>query len=837
MRGGPDQLLAWLETQLGLNGPAIPWTDRVVDFHRALGQVDGASYRASFGADAWATASELLQRRDALLMAGWDGQPVGLGLVDDLARARARLPGVPDRLEAVLAALAGGMRLGPHAVFLEEAASAWPLRWQPVLERLSVAEAPPARPAADGATALAGVQSALLDGRDPPPGGDASLRAFRPGSRNAAVQAAAKWVAAEPGRVTILASDPDMAALLDAALHAQGIGTMGAGAAARGQPANQVLPLVLELLWEPVDPYVLLDFLVLPLGPVHRDVGFRLARALEKQPGLGSGAWDEAVAELLAADAAVQAERGEPAADGRVTRLLDRWFHHARFSRSEALPTSVVEQRCGLVAQWASGAARRPGANADEMAALDSASAQASALGRLAGSLGASISEAQLQRLLEEVRGEAAGDVAHPAQAGGPVLVHDLADVPESDLLVWIGTAASATTTPWTPTELAVLADSGIHLRPDRAGRRAAQVRGLARARRLLVLDLRAEQSAHPVWLRLQAALGQVPSLEAAVADGTAALPTRLVDGILPPLPRPLWPASSPIPRPDTCSATSLEDQLACPLKWTLRHALALRPSSIASIPEDERLRGDFAHTLLETVFPPGAPPTPEAARLAMAAAFEARVGLDAAPLAIPRKMRQRQDLQRRLVTAAGRLAEVLAAGGYEIAGLEVEIGDEARVGGARLAGRIDAVLTGPDGEAIIDFKYGGTKYRTKLLEEGRAVQLATYAHAREAQGGQARAAGYLILRESRLLTPAAGALRGAQRPVAGPDVETTWARFEQALGDAAAWLDAGSVPARPLQDPTEWDSGATVVLDPENPDGPCKYCDYGVLCGRRQLS
>jgi len=65
----------------------------------------------------------------------------------------------------------------------------------------------------------------------------------------------------------------------------------------------------------------------------------------------------------------------------------------------------------------------------------------------------------------------------------------------------------------------------------------------------------------------------------------------------------------------DSVSATELEDRLACPLKWVLRHRANLRPSSIAQLPDDYRLKGTFCHKILEYAFNDGGelPPVEEA--------------------------------------------------------------------------------------------------------------------------------------------------------------------------------------------------------------------------------
>jgi len=176
--------------------------------------------------------------------------------------------------------------------------------------------------------------------------------------------------------------------------------------------------------------------------------------------------------------------------------------------------------------------------------------------------------------------------------------------------------------------------------------------------------------------------------------------------------------------------------------------------------------------------------------------------------------------------------ATALQRGGYEVIKIEQSV-EGADVDGVPLKGSIDCVLADGDGEAIVDFKFGGATAFQKKLESGRALQLATYGHARQAP---IKGAAYFILAQNRLITTRAGAMREASHEVEGPSVETTWQRLHEALQTAGGWMQTGQVPARPLQDPAEWDLGTTVGLDPDEPDGPCRFCDYDVLCGRRPL-
>ncbi len=838
VRGGPEQLLGWLETQLGLNGPRTAWTDRVVQYHDCIKRHGSGLWAPSFKADPWATASHQLKRRDELLLGGW--KPGGAGnpaITAEFERLEqvGMLPGIPDRILLVVAALELGLKVPAHTITLEEPTEAWRPLWRRLLGRLTVAHQAPTPPR--GAGSLAIIQQNLRNDAANACPIDASVIALQAASRHAAVQFVARWMRDRP-RVVVHAGHPEVANLLDVALAADGQPTMGVTRESRAQPAHQVLPLAMQLLWNPVNPYVLLDLLVLPVGPL-RSVGYELARALEKQPGYQSAAWS----------AAIKTIAGEEDGEKKAAKIAV-WLDHDRIALGEDAPTRLVESRCGLVAQWASGRAAwerlQEQPDEDLIAALQSASSQASALGRIAAQLGTHISEAQLDRLLDEVRRDSSSDVPHDSQAGGATYAASLAHVSDCDHLVWLAPIAPVSNRPhWTPSEARHLRQAAIDVDDHSAALRAAEARGLARPKNLLVIDLAAiEESRHPLWLRVHGDLvvnkrrgGPLPQLEAALQAGRVGLPTRAVERAPAPGVRVEWSlAGHKVPLPKHTSATALEDQLACPLKWTLKYALGVRPSAIANIPEDGRLKGNFAHDLLRHILPAGPVPAPEEAAQRLDACFDELLERNAAPLAIPRKLTERNTLKRELRAAVKQLCTVLREGEYEIAGLEVPT--EGAVNGLPLRGSIDCVVRRTDGEAIIDFKLGGAQAHAEKLTSGRALQLATYAHSRQ-EGAQIVTGGaYFILGDNRMLTPKGGALRGVERPIDGPAITETWKRFEQALTEASTWMNSGVIVARPLQDPAQWAPGSQLALDPEAQEhAACKYCDYATLCGRRQLA
>lgn len=864
IQGGPDDLLHWLETQLGLPSVSEHRAARVLQYAAALEQVEDSCFCKSLQADRWATASELLARRDALLIAGWDEvEADGLPrMVNDMARAAdgyaASFLGVGERLNRVNDALEAGQILPPHECQLYETIDRWPNLWQQILSRMTVVSAESPEPTASPGTALFQAGEIVLGNSYETIQFDQSFRFAQARSQTAAVDFVAAVLAASPETIAstvVHCEDDALAVRLDARLGRLGLPTMGAALTTQAHPVLQVLPLALELCWDPVDPQSLLDFLTLPVLPFPRAAASSLARALSLQPGLGSAEWDKAFDELC--------EESDQT-DGKLKQRLHDWLLCERSAQGQPIGARLIAAQCRKVSQWASGRAsliandeNRSDADEQLMVALFEASQQSSLLGELVELQGDEITEPQLLRLVEEVTSN--GVVSKPCLEadGGPQRVRSLSELSWAcDRLIWLGIeTADALACPWSVSQLEQLAAAGVSLDDGSAqitSLRAAESRGFCQARDsflAVLLPQDSEQRPHPIWLTIA---NKFPSNVEPVAveelfesgHETQLEPfifsTRVFE-IQPPQPeRSEWDIPSGLLTDrKTVSASELQDRLACPLKWTLNYQAKLRPSEIASLPDDFQLRGNFFHSVLERVFGGGGElPSVTDSVDQVATAFDHRLPRDAAPLAQPERRADRDRLRSELIFATRKLIETLALGGYQILGIEEELSGTAF--GKPLRGWIDCVVVRDDGEeGVIDFKYGGrSKYYT-MIREGEAVQLATYAYDRSLVTGRFPAAAYLILSDGLLYTPTGSPIQGIenQETLDGPSIESVWSRFASAVQSADEWLTSDNpVPARPLQNPAQWPTDATLVLTEKLPRGNsqsvCRYCAFTRICG-----
>ena len=205
---------------------------------------------------------------------------------------------------------------------------------------------------------------------------------------------------------------------------------------------------------------------------------------------------------------------------------------------------------------------------------------------------------------------------------GGPIRVRSLAEVDAPcDRLIWLGLAtADAIGCRWSTNQLRELRAAGIDI--DDGSKRLAAA--LCRGTRLLLRSRSRPRRLAPTGPR------QAMAPDLACHSLSPSCPRR---GIAARAGRHRRPRRAFVPRAvrfpvsgrsryrraeaaialrvphellsdrTSVSATELQDRLACPLKWTLTYLGRLRPSPIAKLPDDFRLKGTFCHSILQRVF------------------------------------------------------------------------------------------------------------------------------------------------------------------------------------------------------------------------------------------
>jgi ATP-dependent helicase/nuclease subunit B len=861
---GPTGLIDILEVQLGLTGPRGAEAVRIAAYaaklQAALIASPQAFYTLSFTRDRWATAKAMLSWRDQLTISGWSGLAIGSPRIDDLARAEAEAPllppGAPDRLRAVLAALAERPLLSIQSITLVEPYDLLTPPFRQLIDQIGLcgvtihASMPPAT---DSANDLHRVQAFLRSGVNEALEGDGAFMTVEADTALMAAEAVAEWLAAgsedDLAGTVVLSADGDTA-LLDLALQARGLPALGQSAASPWRGALQVLPLAFAASWAPFNAKALLDLLLLPRPPIERRAAGKLARALAREPGTGSSAWARAWAEL---DTEL-AERfaNYPSAEAEIAKRQTRWREWTTgglYSRAQGMPADAARRIAARVGQWA---IETDAGQSDPL--LLTVAGAASALVQAIDVLGQNPLPALLvERMIEQVLAEGAQNPEHIATAGGLRCVkHPAAIWSRVDRLVWWdfkGPGERVSTTPWSNAEQAALAAAGCALEPaaataTRISWAYANALHQVHQRALLIrpaLTGGEETVSHPLAHQLnpltQPAGGKVRWSAERLLDEAAhdlagrRLPREIAAIVTPPQARAHWPlpASAVAKLADRKeSATSFERLADCQMRWMLLDVLRLSRGRFAEIPGPDQLLGNLAHEIANQVLRPGPVGDAEDILRQVDAVFDTLLGAIAAPLQQPEFAGELAAARTRVPAALAELARLLRAKDLEVVGAELDRAAEF-ADGLSVLGRLDLIVSHPTkGKGVIDLKWTkSAKRRRTELAEGRALQLATYGAIADPAAGRPVPGAYYLLNQRRLIG-LTGSMVAEEEVEASRSLDATWTDLMETW---RLWRDLaarGSALATGLpQAADHFPEGLGITPS----EAPCGYCELTSLC------
>lgn len=915
----PAQLLRDLELRLGLPqteasaAVRVPsWSKRLeslvlVAAARARASATGSNppfYARSFAVDPLGTAKTLLAWRDGLVEAGWNGGAIPAGgdrleaLVALEGMSEPALPaGRVDRMVRVEKALRASSK---HRVYAEirlvEERALWAARWQAIFALLEERGAVisqvkldlpgVAAPAASDLGTLQRMLRGELASRRTKEGaavkGDGTVLLLRGDTAGDLAELTAALLVEHREQATVVRCAD--AASLEAALTRHGLPQQGHAGASTWRPTMQLLPLALELAYEPRDPYRVLELLTLPIGPFQGVLGAQLARAVSKQPGVGGTEWrrqkERAAERLRSSHVRRRTAEGiadsvaEREADDLVTERMQRvaaWVEAPGADASGA-PREALLAVARRVAAFLQ---RRLGATEDGEtygAAFAQAQAMVDVLARSRAAEHDVVSREEMRGLLDGVvRGAVSQDLTLERAGRIDHVDHPSALLSATHTVVfWAfvgGTERRPALSPWQRAERAALEAAGVVF-PDPGKLLAVESdawrRGILAARERVIFVVPSTMkgtamAAHPVWDEIAARLGLEDERLAACltrsphallagreeASGSAPLvPLAPLAPLALPEARTAWalPASRIAAEdvPQTTSATALDTLASCPLRFVLQQHARVRPGALAKVAGGPLLNGSLGHRLVEELH------REDAFALEDDDAFAARAGAllgellktEGATLLLDGAGFERSQLVPQLVRAMRELRRYLLRTGWRIAAVEEPIETSSTIG--TLRGRLDVRLVNDEGkQAVLDLKWGEGSYRD-LLEAGRAVQLAAYVRAIHAKGSAQSLppAAYFSLQSGKLLT--ADVRMRAQRTLEGATLDETWARVEKTARAVQASLREGKVyvaatkRALPLLDALaipESEQSTHYALG--KPEEACKYCDYDTICGK----
>ncbi|MDE0363791.1 MAG: hypothetical protein OXI74_21645, partial [Rhodospirillaceae bacterium] len=483
---GPRGFLGVLETQLGLPTPDTHPSEAPFNYLQCLREAStpDSFFSRSLEIDPVNVARTLLGWREQWYEAGWDGtfpddapgRLADMAAVEAIARNRVPLT-QGERLQRVAETLAQ-RHTQIEQVELHTPFGDLSHTWQRVVGALPWVPAAGIElvPAGPLGSDLARVQAKLLSMIDRDDNrveareslaGDRSILVVKSASKDLSADAIAEFLL-ESGRSseTLLVAERD-GIVLDNALERRGLPRCGFRWFTRFRPATQVLKLAIALVWKPIEPHRILQFLLHPSGPLPRWVRWRLADAVAASPGIGGPEWVDTIDGI----ARTMRERYE-AEESEVERLraeIAFWLEADRYDPEFGAPLETLLLRTGRVSAWA-GAQSHAVESASEAALFAAANAQAQALltelAELRRSGAEHIARLELERRIDEVTTDAPDPSAYEEAGHAPATTSAAAVTGAWPTVVWWNLARESSTVsyPWSRRELAALRASGVYL-------------------------------------------------------------------------------------------------------------------------------------------------------------------------------------------------------------------------------------------------------------------------------------------------------------------------------------------------------------------------------------
>ena len=836
---GPRGLLRLLESDLGIAPVLAHPAEEVALYRECLADRDHRTrfYHCSLRVDPVGTARTLLDWRRQWYLHGWDGtfpeqasaRLADMAEVESVAAGRVA-PCAGQRLRRILQLL-NEQRTQIRALELLDHLDELPLLWRQIAKRLGGQPLPDPTPAAHPESDLDKLQ-ALLRGEAQgkalqPLCGDGSLVVVHALSRDVTAQAIAEVVRQQRTRSTVVIASRD-GIILDNAFERVGLPRAGFQHYSPFRAASQVLKLALALVWEPLDPHRLLQFLIHPVGPLRWKVRTRLAEAVASEPGIGGPAWRAAL---------------EAIDEGQDEVAF--WTMPARYPVRDGAPTDVLRERAWRCAAWLRRRTHAPGT--DESAAVYRAAlAQAEAFANAVGRLDVErIAKIEVDRLVDEATRSLPDDSTF-AEAGHAVAVSHPGNVvaPVDEVLWWDIAPLHTNLQPtFSPAEQRDLKAAGVCL-PTPEETIAASARAWQRpvfnCRRRLVLVVHDEdEGRHPLWARIAEQLKggwQDVRLDDAMLHGAAnaaeALHLALAPLPLQALPdkQRWWKLRRPIPAREVESYSSLSKAYYHPHQWVLNYHAKLRGSRISGVSDGPLLYGSLAHRLFTRFFNEhenwqalGKDHIDRWLRHAIADLIEKQ---GAVLLEYGRGV-DRQTLETTLEdTLHWLLAHLREANVRKVLSEHLV---ERPIPGGQLQGSVDLLLVAENGaSAVLDAKWGSQPYREAEIKEGRHLQLAIYGFALSANDWPS--SGYYIVTTGNVLAPRADFFPRARSAGDATSAETVWNKSlvtrewrQEQMARGEIEVNAGAEPDDHSEPPGD---GLETRVDPD------RFDDFAWLTG-----
>lgn len=765
---GSKKLLFLLESQLGLTGHAndVEYL-RVEQYRQAIIQYlslnEECFFSNSFTADQFATANEMLKRRDELAESGYDFEeedsaPERIRIIAELESLLDLEPsltlssGFVDRLNDVILALET-QETSIEKIYLNE-----PLDLQKIeLKRLFEALATKIEIVElnqdsdfkiDPKSDLGRLKNVILNGKKKEVNleleNDGSLLLLQTKRANEAATWISKFLLKNPNYKPICLI-PEKNRGLDNALIQEGIASLGIPSASLARPSLQILKLITAFLWEPIDPYKLLEFVSLAVKPLDDGLGFVIGRLMASKPGMRSEDWNRGVEGYFSQ--LLNDESNDAVNYDSIRKEYEFWFERKRHNVNATVPKREVIEIFEKLEQWAFEVFDEEGSKNSSLIVL---SEQSRRIKELLQTLPETqLTFLELERIVRTIY-EPSPVVFRQEEIGRLNHIYDSSAVlSDCDEFLWWNFSQTESTrffSRWYPDERKYLATKSIELdTPAMENSRMLwqRIRPILKTQKRLVLMFAEtvdgnDVHPHPLFGDLEAAFGNLENITLDLSKNEGlenwAKHFNLPDKIE------LKSQKFGTPKPfveikerpvlkdlGVQSPTKLQTLLYYPYQWMFKEKIQLRQSSILSVIKENTLYGNLAHHLFERLLRKDFYGWDKMmVEDYIERSIPVLLSKEGAVLMMYGREPDRIAFEYKVKYAAWNLVSMIQNNDWKVLKTEMEL--EETVNKTNYKGFADIVLERGSEKAIIDLKWRGIGWRRDLIKNEEDIQLVLYA-------------------------------------------------------------------------------------------------------------
>jgi ATP-dependent helicase/nuclease subunit B len=787
---GPNGFLNLLEAQLGIPVKAVSHTSRVISYSKRIeaSGITGKFFEKSYLLDQFNVAAELLSWRDQWYLAGWNSlinSPDQKRLFDIAAIENethiALALSEGERLQVVLSAL-NNQKTQITKLQLIDSKCFFPKQWRHVISLFKGEQLDEVSSNAVEGSDLNLLQKMLIALQNGEAElnasnqvvkqtlkGDGSVQLIKSGSKSVSSLAVASFLRSSTTSTALLSNN---GVELDEAFESINSPRQGFKQYSSARPLLQLLPLAVDLLWEPLNPETLLEFLLLPYAPISRGLRRALASVVAECPGINGLHWRLTIEKLL--------ENDDELSKNKVQAEIDQWLSPVRFEVSDGLPIDRLKQRVELLTEWI-GKRLTLDMSDNELTLFRAAHNQVSELLLVLQQFDDQTQKLPIEQvhyLIEQVTGSGTDLVDRYAECLPEHNNYLVAATTPSTFINYFDTViwwdiqgGKMPANALSKSEKACLSEHGVDLIiPETLYQLEAKnsMKPILAAKNKLMLIVHDNcENKHPLLDQINSC---IENLEQITLDDSLLAGNDLTDRnkstehiqfkALPAYRR-WWEikAEKTLGKREKESFSSLEMMFKSPYQWVLNYKARLRSDSLTEISDGNLLKGSLVHHLYELFFIQNKQfLTDENLDNTFINKwfdewFNKLLHEEGLVLLQPGRSIEKTRFEETTRRSLFELIRQLRAA--NVVEIEMEGDNEGHFFGGTLFGSIDVRVVNKQGqEAIVDIKWGGKKYKEKDLKENTHLQLVIYSYLRDlklkSQGWPPVA--YFIIDDSTLL-------------------------------------------------------------------------------------